>query len=324
MTIFAGVDLGGTNTSVAIGTATGEFLAEFHWPTGAHDGSDAVLNRIADQVLLLAAGEKLEALGIGIPGLVDRERGVSIFCPNLPTQWRGVPVRDRLSNRLGCPVYLLNDVRTATLGELAYGRGRDVRNMLFFALGTGVGGGVVIDGNLHLGPLGAAGELGHQTILPDGPLCGCGNRGCLETLASGAALVGEGARLMRTGLAPRLYELTGGSLDRITPKEMLLASEAGDDAVRQGIVRAASYLGIGVANMVVALHPELVILGGGVAAIGGLLFDTVRTVVRERVGMFPVDGVRIEASALGEKAGLYGAIALAARNGLAQPRPPKD
>ena len=203
-------------------------------------------------------------------------------------------------------------------------RGRDVRNLLFFALGTGVGGGVVIDGNLHLGPLGAAGELGHQTILPDGPLCGCGNRGCLETLASGAALVGEGARLMRTGLAPRLYDLTGGSLDRITPKEMRQAAEAGDHAVRQAIVRAASYLGIGVANMVTALHPELVVLGGGVAAIGALLFDTVRAVVRQRVGMFPVDGVRIEPSALGEKAGLYGAIALAARRGLSRPAPPKD
>ena len=188
--------------------------------------------------------------------------------------------------------------------------------MLFFALGTGVGGGVVVDGNLRLGPLGAAGELGHQTILPDGPLCGCGNRGCLETLASGPALAAEGVRLMRSGLAPRLRELTEGSLDRITPREMAAAAQAGDEAVRHAIVRAAGYLGIGVANLVTALHPELVVLGGGVAAIGPLLFDTVRAVVRERVRMFPADGIRIEPSLLEDKAGLYGAIALAARRGL--------
>ena len=266
--------------------------------------------------LAAQAGARPLALGMGMPGLVDRERGLTLFLPNLPTQWRGVAVRDVLTARLGCPVYLLNDVRTATLGELAFGRGRGVANMLFFALGTGVGGGVVVDGNLRLGPLGAAGELGHQTILPEGPLCGCGNRGCLETLASGPALAAEGVRLVRSGLAPRLRDLTGGSLDRITPREMAAAAQAGDDAVRHAIVRAAGYLGIGVANLVTALHPELVVLGGGVAAIGPLLFDAVRAVVRERVRMFPADSVRIEPSLLEDKAGLYGAIALAARRGL--------
>jgi len=214
-------------------------------------------------------------------------------------------------------VYLLNDVRAATLGELAFGCGRGVRDMLFFALGTGIGGGVVLDGALRLGPLGAAGELGHQTILPEGPLCGCGNRGCLETLASGPALAAEGVRLVRSGLAPRLRALTGGSLDRITPREMAEAAQS-DEPVRQAILRAAGYLGIGVANAVTILHPELVVLGGGVAGIGPLLFDTVRATLRERVRMFPTSGIRVEPSALQDKAGLYGALALAARHGLLQ------
>jgi glucokinase len=158
--------------------------------------------------------------------------------------------------------------------------------------------------------------LGHQTIIPDGPLCGCGNRGCLETLASGPAISAEGVRLLLSGCAPRLHELVDGAAGRVTPEEMAAAARAGDEAVREAIVRAAGYLGIGVVNLVVALHPELIVLGGGVAAIGPLLFETVRETVQKRVGMFPVDGVRIEPSSLGDKAGLYGGIALAARGGL--------
>lgn len=318
MNTLAGIDLGGTHIACALGTPEGELLAQASVPTLSHEGSEAVLERIAALVLQLSAetGVRPAALGMGVPGLIDRQRGVTVFLPNFAGKWRGVAVRDTLGTRLDCPVYLLNDVRTATLGELTFGRGRNVRNMIFFALGTGVGGGVVVDGNLRLGPLGAAGELGHQTILPEGPLCGCGNRGCLEALASGPSLAAEGVRLMRIGAAPRLRELTGGSADRITPREMAAAAQAGDDAVRDAIVRAAGYLGIGVANLVSALHPELVVLGGGMAAIGPLLFDTVRGAVRERVRMFPPEDVRIEPSLLDEKAGLYGAIALAARRGL--------
>jgi glucokinase len=188
--------------------------------------------------------------------------------------------------------------------------------MAFFALGTGIGGGVAIDGRLRLGPLGAAGELGHQTILPDGPRCGCGNLGCLETLASGPAIAGEGIRLMQSGLAPKLYELVEGDAGRVTTKEMAAAARAGDKNIADAIVRAARYLGIGVANVVVVIHPDLVVLGGGVAQIGDLLFDTVRQTVRDRVGMFPTDGVTVLPSALGENAGALGGIALAMKGGL--------
>jgi glucokinase len=245
---------------------------------------------------------------------VDVQTGVTKFFPNLPTQWREVPAGDVLSERLKCPVRLLNDVRTATLGELTFGHGQGEKvSMVFFALGTGVGGGVAIDGVLRLGPLGAAGELGHQTILANGPLCGCGNRGCLETLASGPAITAEGVRLMKTGLAPKLYELVDGDAGRITPKEMVTAADQGDDAVRDAILRAAEYLGIGVANAVTILHPQWVVLGGGVAEMGAILIDRVDREMRKRVGMFPTDDVRVVASRLGDRAGLLGAIALASR-----------
>lgn len=316
--IYAGVDLGGTMLKCALAGEDGEILAEESVPTEAHEGPDHVLQRIADLVQGLAASKDVKpaALGMGVPGLVDLKNGVTKFLPNLPTQWRDVAVRDILSPQVGCPVYLLNDVRTATLGELTFGHGRTANTMVFFALGTGIGGGVAIDGKLRLGPLGAAGELGHHTILPDGPLCGCGNHGCVEALASGPAITAEGVRLLLIGQAPKLHEIVHGDLSLVSPKTMAEAAEAGETAIREAIVRAAQYLGIAVSNVVVTLHPDLIVLGGGVAGIGPLLFDTVRETMQSRVRMFPVDDIRIEPSMLGEKAGMLGGIALAMKRGL--------
>ena len=316
--VYASVDLGGTNIKGLLATGDGTALGSKSVPTLSHEGPQRVLERIAAMVddLCRESHARPEALGMAVPGLVDRKAGVTKFCPNLPTQWRDVPVRDILAPSIGCPVYLLNDVRTATLGELCFGHGRTARTMAFFALGTGIGGGVVVDGRLLLGPLGAAGELGHQTMVADGPRCGCGNRGCLETLAAGPAIAAEGIRLMQSGLAPKLYELVQGDASRVTTKEMAQAAEAGDSNVRDAIVRAARWLGLGVANVVVVLHPDLVVLGGGVAQIGELLFETVRQTVRQTVGMFPTDGVAIMPSALGENAGALGGIALAMKEGL--------
>jgi len=313
--LYASVDLGGTKIACAFGTADGDIVTEKTAPTQSHEGPEAVLARIASLVNALAdeVGQRPVALGMGVPGLVDVKRGVVKFLPNLYTHWRGVPARDVLAPQIGCPVYLLNDVRIATLGELTFGHGKDSPGltMAFYALGTGIGGGIVIEGKLRLGPLGAAGELGHQTILPDGPLCGCGNRGCLETLSSGPAIAAQGVWLLHAGRAPKLHDIVGGDVSRVTPKEMADAAEAGDSDVRAALARAAEYLGIGIANIVTALHPDLVVLGGGVAQIGSLLFDTVRETVRQRVRMFPADGVRIEPSLLGNKAGTLGGIALA-------------
>jgi glucokinase len=214
--IYASIDLGGTKIACVFATGDGKILAERTVPTHSHEGPPAVLARIAELVNEMAAtvGQHPSAAGMGVPGLADLAAGATRFLPNLPTQWRGVPVREVLAPQIGCPVYLLNDVRMATLGELTYGHGRTARTMIFFALGTGIGGGVVIEGRLRLGPLGAAGELGHQTIVPDGPTCGCGNRGCLETLASGPAIAAQGVwpraeasragvRRSRRGHAPR-------------------------------------------------------------------------------------------------------------------------
>lgn len=315
--VYAGVDLGGTNVECALARPDGRILRSDKMPTLSHEGPTAVLDRIADLVRRLGAeiGTEPAALGLGVPGLADLKNGSTRFLPNLPTNWRGVRVAEMLSPAVGCPVYLLNDVRMATLGELVFGHGRTARTMAFFALGTGIGGGIVIDGKLRLGPLGAAGELGHQTILPDGPRCGCGNHGCLEALASGPALSAEGVRLMLSGQAPALHKRVGGDASAVTPAEMAAAAGEGDLAVRDAVIRAARYLGIAAANVITILHPDLIVFGGGVAAIGSLLFDTIRTTVQERVGMLPVEDIRIEPSLLGDRAGIMGGIALAMRGG---------
>jgi glucokinase len=311
--LFASVDLGGTKISCAIGTRDGKILGENRAPTDSHLGSQSVLERVAALLRELEhrSGAKLSAVGMGVPGLADCREGITKFLPNLPTQWREVPVARTLANALGCPVFLLNDARMATLGEFAFGLGRSTDSMVFLTIGTGLGGGVILDRKLRLGPLGGAGEIGHQTLQPDGPLCGCGNRGCLEALASGPALTGEGVRLALSGSAPILYDMVSGNIGAITPKEMAAAARAGEESVAVAIRNAATWIGIGVANVVTVLHPELVVLGGSVANLDHLLIDPVRAALREKVRMFPTDDVRVERSTLGDRAGLLGGIALA-------------
>ena len=310
-----GIDLGGTRIKIAAGKPSGELVDELAIDTVAAGGPDDVTDRMIDATRRLSrrVGEPATAVGVGVHGLVAVRRGVTKLLVNFPTRWIDHPLGERLSGALGCPVRLLNDVRTATLGELrfGYGRGRPDLTMAFFSLGTGVGGGVVVDGNLRLGPLGAAGELGHQTIVPDGPACGCGNRGCLEAVAGGPALVAEGSRLMRTGAAPRLAELCGGDVAKVSPRLMSEAA-AGDAAVDEYLDRVVGYIGVAAANVATVLHPDAIVFGGGIAAMGDRLLDGVRTTLRRRVGMFPAESVDVVASSLGGRAGVVGAVALAA------------
>jgi glucokinase len=320
--LFAGVDLGGTNFTVGLAEAGGPLLAEAGQPTAGQEGPAAVLERIAATVDRLAAGlgRPLAGVGIGVPGLADAGAGVTRFLPNLPTQWRDVPVAALLSARLHCPVQVLNDARAATLGEAMFGHGRAVRSLLLLTLGTGVGGGVVIDGQLRLGPMGAAGEMGHICVQPDGLRCGCGSRGCLETVVSGPALTGEGVRLLLSGGAPRLHALCGGAVAQVSCERMGEAARAGDPAVQAAFERAGGFLGQAAAAAVLTVHPDLIVLGGGVAALDDLLIEPMRRSLRRHVGMFPCEGIRILRSQLGDRAGVFGGLA-AAQGGAGRAAP---
>ncbi len=313
--LFASIDLGGTNIHAALAQSDGILVAEIKQPTRSHEGPDLVISRMTEMIQGLAerVGTKPTALGIGVPGLVDVGTGTTRFLPNMPTQWRGIEVRGKMEQALGFPVYVLNDARTATLGELVFGHGQLVRDLVFFTLGTGVGGGVVLDGRLRLGPLNAAGELGHQTVDPHGLPCGCGSHGCLETVASGPALTAEGVRLLLSGNAPHLHELCGGDLNLVTAAMIGQAAREGDTMLLSAIERIGTWIGLAAANIVSALHPRMIVLGGGVAQLGDLLIEPVRRTLHARVGMFPTDDVEVRASHLGDKAGLLGGIALASR-----------
>ena len=320
--VLVGVDLGGTSIKVAISDCDGELFVHETIPTESHEGPTPVLDRLAsfldqliqDQTLANQCGgpPAISGLGMGLPGLVDVDSGQTKFLPNMPTKWRDVSVVEHLQERLHAPVRILNDVRMAALGELTYGHGMSQTNptFAFFSIGTGVGGAIVIDGDLRLGPLGSAGELGHQTLDPNGPRCGCGNRGCLEALASGPAITASGIRLMASGLAPHLHQAAGGNARNVTPS--LMASVAGQDAaIREALEHAYSWIGIAAANVVTMLHPDCVVLGGGVAELGEPMVRWVEQTIHDRVGMFPTDAIRVLPSALGESAGVMGAIALA-------------
>lgn len=318
MNLYASVDLGGTKVACALAIAEGDRIAERTIPTQSHEGPRAVVSRIAALVneLAASAGVRPAGMGVGVPGNCNPQTGDVLFLPNLPGNWRNVPMGAWLEAEVGCPARLLNDVRLAALGELVYGHGRTTPTFAFFAIGTGIGGGFALDGRLYLTGQGANSEFGHHTIVPDGPRCGCGSRGCLENFSSGPAITAEGVRLLHTGQSPLLHELTGGDAARVNPATIAAAAQQGDRAAYDILARASEYLGIAVANVVGFFHPPLVVLGGGVMKTGAILLDVVRATMQHRVGMFPTDDVRIELSLLGERAGMLGGIALAAGLGV--------
>lgn len=286
-----GLDLGATNLKWALLERQGDAWSirdRGQIPTGADDGTDAVLDRMAGLVReTTARADAPGTVGVGVPGLYDAERGTTTFLPNLPPEWTGLPVVAELERRVGLPVRLVNDARAFGLAELWLGAGRGCRTMAGFVLGTGVGGVVVVDGHVHFGHDGTGGELGHQTLMPDGPPCTCGNRGCLEAFAR----------------ADRIAAACGTD----TPEEAVRAARAGDEAAIAGLARIGSWLGIAVANVAVTLTPERVVIGGGVAQAGDLLLEPVRAEVRRRVHVTDLAQLEIVPAELGPWAGAIGA-----------------
>ena len=316
---FIGIDMGGTNLRAGIvEVETGKVLALQSIPTLAREGHDAVMERTAGLVssLIESAGiacSDIGGIGIGVPGVLDIERGVVLFLPNLPGNWPNVPLSATLAAKTGLPVVILNDVRAITYGEWKFGAGRGVDTMACFAIGTGIGGGLVINGQLHLGIGGTGGELGHQTIDLNGPVCGCGNRGCLEAFASGPAIAAMGVKAVVQGLTTNIGELAGYDLNKITPDLICEAARRGDTVAREIYDRAGNYIGIAISNVLVCVGPRKVVLAGGVAAAGDLLFEPIRRTVKERVTVMPADQVEIVRASLEGNAGVIGVALWAAQ-----------
>lgn len=311
----AGVDLGGTKiAAVLLDSRSGAVVGSVTVPTQAAEGPEAVIARMADTLRGLAdacaiAFNAIRQVGVGVPAVIDYAEGRTLLMPNLPGGWNGRPVVAELGARLGCPVALINDARAFALAEATFGAGASAAdgNVACFTVGTGIGGGLVLGGRLHMGLSGSAAEFGHQTIDPHGPLCGCGSHGCLETLASGPAISAAGVRTILQGVDSAIGRLAEGDLTRVTPALILQAAEAGDAHAREILNRAGVALGIGVSNVITLFSPSVVIIGGGVAALGAWIFDPVRATVRERCRTTPVDRIAIVPPSVGAYAGAIGA-----------------
>jgi glucokinase len=308
-----GVDLGGSVIKAAGVDPSGRVVVRADTPT-PRTGAETVLAEMARLARRVAGGGAPEAVGVAVPGVVDLRAQRVKFLPNVPGAWEDRAVAEELGGALGLPCRLLNDVRAATLAEWRLGAGRGCRHLVVVAVGTGIGGGLVLDGKLYLGSGGHAGEVGHQVLELSGPLCGCGARGCAEALASGPALVAAAARMVAQGIPTALRAACGGDLGRLTPRLVAETAEAGDPVARRLLEEEAARLGALLANLVVLLNPERVVLGGGLAQAGEVLLAGVRRAMEERAGWLlrHAGPVAVVPAALGEWAGAVGAALWAA------------
>jgi glucokinase len=296
---FLGLDLGGTNIKTAIVEINDTESLPRVVSTGQHQtradlGPAAVTDRLIEVGrMTIEEFGPVVAMGLGVPGLFETDTGRIVLFPNLPGPWPGHSLRDPVGEALRVPTTLINDARAFVLAEGTVGAGRSHQTLVGLTLGTGIGGGIMIDGRIHLGEFGTGGEIAHQIIMPDGPQCGCGNRGCVEALAKGDALA----------------ELAGLS----DPEAVFAGAADGDEASLAAIDTVARYIGIGLANVVTMLGPSCIVIGGGIMAAGELILDPIRKSMVEHVRLAPGERVQVVAAELGNRAGAIGA-ALAGRN----------
>ncbi len=314
MTLTIGVDIGGTKVLGAVVDEHGEVLAETRRETPAGD-TEEIVHRVVSVIQELRETHDVSAIGIGAAGWIDAGRATVLYAPNLA--WRNEPLRDIIAAQVDIPVVVENDGNVAAWAEFLFGAGRDADDsMVLVAVGTGIGSGIVIGGQLIRGSHGIAGEVGHVTSVPGGHLCGCGRLGCLEQYASGSALVrfAQQAAKDDPDMAKRLLELAGGSVETITGPLVTRAARAGDQAALGAFDQNAHWLGTGLADLVQIFDPQVLVNGGGVVESGDLLLAPVRRHFNEALaqrGRLPVGEVR--PALMGNKAGVVGAADLARR-----------
>ena len=309
------VDLGGTKILTALVSNKGGIIARERCLTLADEGTAPVIERLLsaiDSILRLRelGPSDLDSISIAAAGAVDLGKGLVTLSPNLPG-WHDVLLAEVVREKYRVKVFLVNDASAAALGEHRFGSGKGVNNLVFLTIGTGIGGGIIINGELYQGASGSAGEIGHMTIDMNGSLDVCGNIGCLETLASGTAMAREAKHRINQGEKSTLTDSIAGKIDNITGEEIGAAARDGDSLALDIITRAGTYLGVGMVNLVNIFNPEMIIVGGGVAKLGDLLLEPARRVVRERAFPESAQAVRIVTARLGEEAGIYGATAYA-------------
>ena len=301
-----GVDVGGTKIAAGVVTPEGELLAEVRYPTVAK--KEQLLSSIARAVTEVEEGFEIGGVCLAVPGSILSAENKVIDSPNLHSI-EGIPLKDELEERTGLPTTVENDANAAAWGEFRFGAGSEVEHLVFLTLGTGVGGGVIAHGMLLRGAQGAGGELGHVTIQATGPRCGCGNRGCLEALASGTAIGRRGREVAN--------ERPNSALGRLAVERKVLGEDVtelaleGDEAARLVLEETGVWLGIGLAGFVNIFNPEVIAIGGGASKAGDWILDAARKEVQLRARSPARDLVKIKEATLGPESGILGAAALA-------------
>lgn len=308
------VDFGGTNIRVAyFPTAEPPPKKISKSPTRASEGPEAVIARLEKAIQALIPKEHHDLrIGVASPGPLDPTRGVILNAVNLPG-WVEIPLKDKLETQFGLPVEIGNDANLAALGEWRFGAGRGTNNLVYLTISTGIGGGVIIDGRLLIGAQGLGAEIGHTTVAPEGPLCGCGQYGHLEAVAAGPAIARQAMGLLESGRSSTLrekFELN----ETLTSKDVGKAAQAGDELACEVIEQAGEYIGRALSDLAHIFNPEVFILGGGVTQIGSLLFEPIDRALRSHIMHSAyVEDLRLLPAALGDDAGLIGAMVLVSK-----------
>ncbi len=310
--VYAGIDIGGTSIKFGLVDAAGKILHKEQRPTTAEKGPTPLMHKvtnIAERLLLYAAEEEMDVhwLGVGTPGAVDFKTGKVIGpCPNIKG-WQGMDIGGTLRERLNMPIYVDNDANAMALAEATFGAATGRKDVVCLTLGTGVGGGLIIGGEIYHGANGTAGELGHITINFEGPRCNCGNDGCMEAYCSSQAIIARAKQLIKNELPPILKEILEGDLDNLNIRKLFAAHKKGDEVATQVLDETAVYIGIGLASVVNLLNPEIVVIGGGIADGGGHFLEAVFSEMKKHAFSSAVDGLSIVKASLGNNAGFIGA-----------------
>ncbi|HTC25270.1 MAG TPA: ROK family protein [Gemmatimonadales bacterium] len=313
MRFVLGIDIGGTNLVVGAVTEDGSKLHALQSePTRPEEGSDAVLRRLRDmgravieETKRTIPGATFAGAGVGAPGPLDTKRGIVLLTPNLG--WVNLPLRQLMQDALGVPTAIDNDANCAVLGEWWMGAARGARQVIGITIGTGIGGGIIVDGRLYHGASDCAGEIGHTTVEVNGRRCKCGNYGCLEAYASGPAIALRAVEAVEAGQTSKLPDYVKGDLTKITAQTVYQAAHDGDELAEEVVGDTAKFLGAGIANMVNIFNPEIVVVFGGVTYAGEHLFTPLKREVAKRAFKPAVAVCRIVPAELIGTAGVYGA-----------------
>lgn len=308
-----GVDVGGTNVKIALVDSKGHIAYSNSVPTRAEMGYQYTLSNIKSVIYTSLketniTKDQVEGIGIGCPGQIDSDNGIVRILPNIPG-WINIPVSKIMEEEFGLKTKVDNDVRCATLGEYNFGAGKGAKNLICITVGTGIGSGIILNGQLVRGASMSAGELGHLILQnSDGPICGCGNTGCLEAFASGPSIVKMAQDYIMGGKSSKFKEMAVNT--PITPQIISEAAKLGDEVAKTIFSITGNWIGIALSSVVNLLNPELIIIGGGVAEAGDLLFDPIRETIKKRALKSASEAVKVVPAELGESAGVVGASLL--------------